>query len=273
MAKDVKGITWVGNIYQKFENMCLEVEDIIVEDAAKYVEHQMQTVGESFKKLYSDVMQDLLPTSCDLDEKIASGLPIHQNTDAGFRKKKLQGSEKITVKDDIKQTNEDSRINHDTDDNVTCAASCDTDAVFMPSSGNSIKGNDCISRARQFVGSTDVTSNPGSDESQQNKEMLASSTVGEVTLLETDTCRTSQSCELSNEIENHAVTISKLDYTEVTRLASVAGRCNEIEIASDEQIPNVLILVKSAEEKEMNTSSSSSVLFGDPEGKYLVSGI
>lgn len=26
-SMDVKGIAWVGNIYQKFEAMCLEVEE------------------------------------------------------------------------------------------------------------------------------------------------------------------------------------------------------------------------------------------------------
>lgn len=26
---DVKGTTWAGNIYQKFETMCLEVEEIM----------------------------------------------------------------------------------------------------------------------------------------------------------------------------------------------------------------------------------------------------
>lgn len=26
---DVKGIAWVGRLYEKFETMCLEVEDII----------------------------------------------------------------------------------------------------------------------------------------------------------------------------------------------------------------------------------------------------
>jgi hypothetical protein len=28
---DFKGIKWVGNVYQKFEAMCLEVEEIIVQ--------------------------------------------------------------------------------------------------------------------------------------------------------------------------------------------------------------------------------------------------
>jgi len=31
ITMDVKGITWVGNMYQKFENMFLEAEDVMYE--------------------------------------------------------------------------------------------------------------------------------------------------------------------------------------------------------------------------------------------------
>lgn len=58
---DRNGISWVGNIYQKFEAMCLEVEEAMYQDTAKYVENQVQTVGASVKKFYSEVMQDLVP--------------------------------------------------------------------------------------------------------------------------------------------------------------------------------------------------------------------
>ncbi|KAK4796481.1 hypothetical protein SAY86_028807 [Trapa natans] len=62
MAMDVKGLKWATNIYQKFEAMCLEVEEIVYQDTVKYVENQVQTVGASVKKFYSDVMEDLLPS-------------------------------------------------------------------------------------------------------------------------------------------------------------------------------------------------------------------
>lgn len=56
---DLKNISWFGNMYQKFEALCLEVE----EDTVNYVESQVQIVGESVKKFYSEVMQDLRPRS------------------------------------------------------------------------------------------------------------------------------------------------------------------------------------------------------------------
>ncbi|KAG7010393.1 hypothetical protein SDJN02_27186 [Cucurbita argyrosperma subsp. argyrosperma] len=79
---DVKGIAWVGRLYEKFETMCLEVEDIICQDTAKYVENQVEVVGASVKRFYSDVMQDLLPQSELSDEKVAvcnSALDNYEN--------------------------------------------------------------------------------------------------------------------------------------------------------------------------------------------------
>uniref|UniRef100_A0A5B7B857 Uncharacterized protein n=1 Tax=Davidia involucrata TaxID=16924 RepID=A0A5B7B857_DAVIN len=58
-----KGRTLAGNIYQKFEAMCQEVDDFVSQDTVKYVENQVQTVGENVKKFCSDVVQDLLPPS------------------------------------------------------------------------------------------------------------------------------------------------------------------------------------------------------------------
>ncbi|XP_061350149.1 uncharacterized protein LOC133295346 isoform X2 [Gastrolobium bilobum] len=194
MAMDIKGITWVGNIYQQFEDMCLEVEDSVFEETVKYIENQMQTVGESVKKIYSDVMQDLIPpSSSDLDEKAAPELPKDQHSDAGLCKKSFQCSTKITTKADTKQTTKDSRINNNIDRDVIHAGSC----------------------------------------------------------------------ELLNVNQNHTVAVSKPESDEVTTLASVADCVNEIENASTEQISNVLVLVKSAEEKERNMSSSSSVDYED----------
>ncbi|KAG4971948.1 hypothetical protein AAZX31_13G274400 [Glycine max] len=272
MAMDVKGITWVGNIFQTFEDIYVDVEDTMLEETVKYIGNQMQTVGESVKKIYSDVMQDLLPpSSYDLDETSAPELPIDQYADAGFSKKSFQGSKKITVKDDTNQMTEDSRINHDVDNDVIHAEFCDSDALFISASCNSVKRNNFIAHARQYVGSTHIKSNLGGDENQQNKNMPASKTVSEITLLKTDTCSISQSCEVSRVNQNHASTVSKAASSEVTTIASVADCCNEIENASTEEIPDVLVLAESAEEKEMHIISySSSVLLGDPYGVTMV---
>ncbi|KAK6919174.1 hypothetical protein RJ641_017596 [Dillenia turbinata] len=83
MAMDFKGIAWVGNVYQKFEAMCLEVEEIMYQDTMKYVESQVHTVGTSVKRFCSDVMQDLLPPSSVEPLKV-DGAPfsLENDTDA-----------------------------------------------------------------------------------------------------------------------------------------------------------------------------------------------
>ncbi|GMP54757.1 hypothetical protein CsSME_00019818 [Camellia sinensis var. sinensis] len=45
ISTDFKGITWVGDIYQKFETLCLELEEDMYRDTVEYVEDQVQTVG------------------------------------------------------------------------------------------------------------------------------------------------------------------------------------------------------------------------------------
>ncbi|GMP54997.1 hypothetical protein CsSME_00019957 [Camellia sinensis var. sinensis] len=47
-----KGKRWVGNIFQKFEAMCQEVDDFVSQDTVKYVENQVHTVGDCEKILF-----------------------------------------------------------------------------------------------------------------------------------------------------------------------------------------------------------------------------
>lgn len=86
---DFKGITWAGNIYEKFEAMCLEVEEVMYEDTVKYVENQVQKVGVSVKKFYAEVMEDLLPPSCVGPVKVAAtaDMPLELYTQTDINKK------------------------------------------------------------------------------------------------------------------------------------------------------------------------------------------
>lgn len=73
ITMDLKGIAWVAHMYQKFENICFEVEEIMYEDTVNYVENQVQIVGKGVKKFYSDVLQDLLPPSITEEEPVKVG--------------------------------------------------------------------------------------------------------------------------------------------------------------------------------------------------------
>ncbi|XP_014522083.1 uncharacterized protein LOC106778617 isoform X1 [Vigna radiata var. radiata] len=249
MAMGVKCITWVGNMFQKFEDICVDVDDAMFEETVNYLGNQMQTVGESVKKICSEVMQDLRPLpSCDFDEISASELPINQNTDAGLAEKSFEGSRNITVNDGTKQTTEDSRISDDVDIDVIHAESCDSNTLFITASCYSLKGYN--------------KSNLGGD--KQDKSMSASKSACEITLSETDIHNTSQLCELSGINENHADTVSKPTSSESITIASLADCCNEIENTSTKEIIDDLEWAESTEGKEKHSSSYSCVLFVDP---------
>ncbi|KAH7512634.1 hypothetical protein FEM48_Zijuj12G0111700 [Ziziphus jujuba var. spinosa] len=67
---------WVGNIYQKFEAMCQEIDDI---NPVQYVENQVHNVGENVMKFCSDVIQDLLPPPSDSVKTEAKAVPPEGN--------------------------------------------------------------------------------------------------------------------------------------------------------------------------------------------------
>ncbi|XP_058219606.1 uncharacterized protein LOC131330135 isoform X5 [Rhododendron vialii] len=107
---DSKGITWVGNVYQKFEAMCLELEEAVCQDTVKFVENQAQTVGSSVKKFYSDVMEDLLlPSSIDPVKLAAADLSLNPYADFGVYKKSKASIKKDSIKPD-KKGSEDSNV-------------------------------------------------------------------------------------------------------------------------------------------------------------------
>ncbi|XP_022940372.1 uncharacterized protein LOC111446004 isoform X1 [Cucurbita moschata] len=56
-----KANMWVGNMFQKFEAACQEMDNIMNQDTVKYVENQVSSASENVKKLYSGVVQGLLP--------------------------------------------------------------------------------------------------------------------------------------------------------------------------------------------------------------------
>ncbi|XP_062007749.1 uncharacterized protein LOC133724869 isoform X3 [Rosa rugosa] len=111
ITMDVKGINWVGCVYEKFESMCLEVEENMYQDTVKFVEDQVQTVGESVKKLYADIMQDLLcDSSLDGENISACGFPIEHYSDVDNSKKSKIRKTKEHVKVGVEEVNGDSEV-------------------------------------------------------------------------------------------------------------------------------------------------------------------
>ncbi|KAL2328122.1 hypothetical protein Fmac_021549 [Flemingia macrophylla] len=241
----------------------------------------MQAVGESVKKFYSDIVDDLLPS----DEEIDIEFPTDKYADARFCKKPIQVYKERHVKADTKQTTEDLWNEH-VDNDASFAASYNQTSKTSHSceiSNENQNQNYAISVSKSdstevrrlpkwYEVKMDVKSNLGINENQVNKKVNATKIIKETTLAETDTCRTSQSCEISNENlnQNNGISVSKPASTEVTMLASETDCSNEIEKARTKQLPNVQELGKSDEEKQIHASSSSScVSFAEPVGEYF----
>ncbi|KAF5478588.1 hypothetical protein F2P56_005132 [Juglans regia] len=98
-----KGITWVGNFFQKLEAVCQEVDDIVNKDTVKYVENQLQTMGGSVKKFCSDVVQDVLPPLVDPVKSQAQVVALKSNDAINTYLKAMMGDEENHV-DVIKQS-------------------------------------------------------------------------------------------------------------------------------------------------------------------------
>ncbi|XP_030484611.2 uncharacterized protein LOC115701061 [Cannabis sativa] len=148
---DVQGITWVGNVYEKFEAMCLEVEEIMYQDTVKYVENQVQTVGASMKRFYSDVLQDLLPPSSLDSEKISPcGFIIEQDSGERNGRKPNVMKKKEHAKADDEQLTKTSKITPDIGEDVGLAPSFhvrdDVDDSCRPS-------EDCVKGVYSELGS------------------------------------------------------------------------------------------------------------------------
>ncbi|KAJ7948421.1 Structural maintenance of chromosomes protein like [Quillaja saponaria] len=279
ITMDVKGITWVGNIYQKFEAVCLEVEEMMYEDAVKYVESQVQTVGKSVKKLYSDVMEDLLPpTSLDSEKIMAAELPTEHNSDLGVCKKSYGSLKEKPVNIYNKQFTKDSNVFVDVNKDASQVKSFNgfrnADVLTRPSSDNSVKEDRFTSYSRQCGdGNMHIKSKFGINENQEKIENPPIKTFGEISSTERDICRGSSFCEVLDE--NHEVP-SHHDSVEVTRLDCVADSSNKIENAC-EHIPDVSTdhsssdKVKSADKIEKDKSpSSSGGLPGELNGCYFL---
>ncbi|KAH6785284.1 hypothetical protein C2S51_037739 [Perilla frutescens var. frutescens] len=76
MDFNLKSKFWAGSIYHQFESICQDVDGFVNKDTVKFVGNQVQSVGISVKRLYSNVVQDILPLSGDIanpKEQLAAG--------------------------------------------------------------------------------------------------------------------------------------------------------------------------------------------------------
>ncbi|XP_059444545.1 uncharacterized protein LOC132176372 isoform X2 [Corylus avellana] len=108
-----KGITWVGNFFQKFEAVCQEVDGFVSKDTVKYVENQLQNMGGGVKKLYSDVVQDVLPPLVDPVKQEAQAVALKSNAAISTCLKSMISYEETHVETDVKESHmEPNAVDH-----------------------------------------------------------------------------------------------------------------------------------------------------------------
>lgn len=200
------------------------------QDTVNYVENQVQNVGESVKKFYSDVMQDLLPPSSFDPVKVpASDLPVERYSDVGIYKKPKLGIKRRSVRVGTEKLTEDSKAMADMHKAVGRSQSLheihDEDNLFPPSSEDSVKRT-C----------SEFNSNMGIKENAENDNLpLAEMSGAAVPINDVD--RVSSFCELLNENGgascDHTVTKSASASVEVRRFDSLAESCKRVENASE----------------------------------------
>ncbi|KAJ4729677.1 Structural maintenance of chromosomes protein like [Melia azedarach] len=260
-------ITWVGHVYQKFEAMCLEVEDIMYQDTVKYVENQVQTVGASVKKFYSDVLQDALPpSSVDLVKgSVASNLPAEQASDVGICKKLKVGAKKEAIKVDNEQLTEYSlptaTVYKESGHGSSFNGFHIEDTSFQLHSWDTAEGawsDVYLKECNQLSGQNQ--SSLGALKLSKDENLPPTEMSGAITRMEKDVNRAS-SCELLDEKEEASgaqVAVTPIPVTtEVAECRSIEETYDELENASN-GIPGVFSNSSSSKNSNEVESAHSS---------------
>ncbi|KAB2062646.1 hypothetical protein ES319_A10G166000v1 [Gossypium barbadense] len=274
---DLKGITWVGHVYQKFEAMCLEAEEIMYQDTVKYVEDQVQTVGASVKRFYSDVMQDvmqdlLLPSSLEPVKAVAaSDTAIEKN--AGTFKKPQVGLKVAAVKDEGEQLIEDSEVTSDVIENAAhVPSSCQlhmVDNIFhsCPWSFMERESSYFLSREhnnRSMLVKANVENLPAAGAETVSEVACMGNEVGRLSSFSGNAnANIEESCQ-QIPTTSTSVTVGEDDCD------SIEESCNEIESASEsvpETLDNDLQLFESIGIKMDGRCSSSVIGSAEPNGQ------
>lgn len=200
------------------------------QDTVNYVENQVQNVGESVKKFYSDVMQDILPPSSFDPVKVpASDLPVERYSDVGIYKRPKLGIKRRSVRVGTEKLTENSKAMADMHKAVGHSQSLheihDEDNLFQPLSEDSVKRT-C----------SEFNSNRCIKENTENDNLPLAEVSGAAVPIN-DVDRVSSFCELLNENGgascDHTVTKSASASVEVRRFDSLAESCERVENASE----------------------------------------
>ncbi|KMT01823.1 hypothetical protein BVRB_9g210150 [Beta vulgaris subsp. vulgaris] len=186
---DFKGVSWVGDVYQKFEAMCVEAEEIIYEDTFKYVENRVRTVGKTVKKFYTDVVEDLVPPpsldpveaeDCSLTLAHHGDVQICQNREVDDNGKLLSVPSEERVKDVYHAAAHDENIFYGSRCSAICSVIKPCEPTAMNSAAERCAKENCQSHGSDLVllnQATSVAKETNSMNDSQNKSLANLSSI------------------------------------------------------------------------------------------------
>lgn len=218
------------------------------QDTVKYVENQVQTVGESVKRFYSDVMEDLLPPSLLDSEKVSDGsFSVKQNSDDRIYNKPNGNKKEKLVKVDFQQLTENGK---------DVGVHCSVDDLSKASSGNCVEAaSSDVCLQQDCDGRQYGSSNLGVEENPNMERLpLTEASCRDMPIEKQLSWESSPSYKFLNETHE-----APSHQTDTSAVQSVAEDANGNSIA---EISNV---VESA-----NHCASSDVLSAESNGDYFL---
>ncbi|KAF5742334.1 hypothetical protein HS088_TW09G00378 [Tripterygium wilfordii] len=85
-------IAWVDNLRQKFEDVCLEVDNIMWEEIIGVTENRLQSMGASVTKFFSDLVDDVMPQYSavrEAEEEASDFSPVQKSGVVAYRKSEM----------------------------------------------------------------------------------------------------------------------------------------------------------------------------------------
>ncbi|XWS52156.1 hypothetical protein CRYUN_Cryun11dG0043000 [Craigia yunnanensis] len=189
-----KGIGWVGGIYQKFETLCHEVDDIVNQDPVKCVENQVQSVGKSMKRFYSDVMHDILPPLKHEGQGVAlkrsATIDTHVKSKAAIEEDHIDSVGRLSHVEPVAVGPFEKQLDHASNE------LCLSDQLSTPTSVDALEGAESDIMSGQV---TDVLKNTRSDVKIEENAIMEKKSASEVPELISTSEEESFGASLANE--------------------------------------------------------------------------
>ncbi|CAJ2645437.1 hypothetical protein L195_g002947 [Trifolium pratense] len=246
MNLKVNRINWVGNIYQKFEAVCQEVDGIVGQDAVKYLDNRVQNVGDSMKKLYSEVVHELLPfpTLSSPTKYEARSFPLKNNVGS------TAGCVEDKNKDRSKNVGEEQPVNNFIDSSQ--------DSIAMDLANDQQEYNPEKHELVNQASSTTCSDSAEVDDSFKTREILAELTIIEETALKSASELVNLISDREKEPFEFSIHNQSCSGSSDTACGGVSVRTEELCLIVEENNMN-----SSAEVLNFKTEKSSDAVKGD----------